>query len=159
LPIYSLTRFLGAVRGTWNRWARPRRRSSGGIIALAFLPLAALCLALTSCPRQPQVGLDWTPARLRYELAQAGVVYDALPFGGDSLLLLRRGLPEKPPEAFARIADAPRRVAEQPGALLVSILPEGVESTDSKAEGCLRLGRLWLRGHPSELHRVAEALR
>jgi hypothetical protein len=44
------------------------------LCAAVLVPVAAVYLALTACPRRPQVGPDWTPARLRDEIEKGAAM-------------------------------------------------------------------------------------
>jgi hypothetical protein len=132
------------------------RFKSAGILALAFLPFAALCLALTLCPRRPLVGPNWTPKRLCEEVRRAGLDYEVKATGPFGAWCLRVRGNDTSWEEIAR--GVPMHVFSRPGCVRVLYLPAYSNPRGSVGEGQLLLGPLYLLGHPNDLRRIASTV-
>jgi hypothetical protein len=133
------------------------RRQSAELFGLAVLALlAAVCLLLFCCPRPPRVDPDWTPQRLCDEVQKAGLDYEAKETGPLSAWCLRAPGDDSPWEEVAR--GVPFRVFARPGRVRVLLLPGGSDPGGSIDDGKLRLGPLWLLGHPDDLRKIAAAV-
>ena len=134
---------------------RPRSAVPFGLALLALL--TPVCLLLFYYPRRPQVDPDWTPQRLCDAVQQAGLDYEAKETGPLSAWCLRAPGDDTPWEEIAR--GMPFRVFARSGRVRVLLLPGGSDPGGSMAEGKLRLGPLWLLGHPDDLRKIAAAVR
>jgi hypothetical protein len=133
---------------------RPRSAALYGLALPAFL--AAVGLLLFCCPRRPRVEPDWTPQRLCEEVQRAGLDYEAQATGPLGAWCLRAPGDDSPWEEIAR--GMPFRVFARPGRVRVLLLPGGSDPGGSVEEGRLRLGPLWLLGHPDDLCKIAAAM-
>jgi hypothetical protein len=116
-----------------------------------FLGAALLPLA---CRPRPHVGPDWTPGRLAGELRRAGLDYEARPTGPLGAWCLRAPGNATPWEEIA--LGTPGHIFNRPGCVRVLLAPGGADPADD--EGRLRLGPLFLLGHPADLARIAAAV-
>jgi hypothetical protein len=129
------------------------------LCAAVLVPVAAAGLALTLGPHRPQVGPDWTPQRLRDELARAGVVYDGksvhrTPTTNPGFYLKRPGDRRPWAELAADLRVHPERMR---GFVVITVTPEGFTPPDERV-GRVQVGRLTLHGDPGEIRRIVAAL-
>ncbi len=130
---------------------RKRRLLVLGSILLAlaafFLPFALSC---------PEVRPDLKPWQLCQHLKDAGLDYEAYPTGPLGAWCLRVPGNTTPWEDIAR--GVPGIIFRQPGCVRIVPVydPKGIESYADK--GRMRIGPLFLLGHPDDLRRIARAL-
>lgn len=127
------------------------------LLVACSLPLVAVCLLLFVLPRRPQVGPDWTPERLRDELGKAGLVYDAAPLGGDSLLLKKAGVNLSWDEVRLEINGTARGRRIPLGVLEIDPFNPDHRRPEPE-EDRLVFPSLIVRGHPDELKAVADVV-
>ena len=145
----------------------PRRAT---LWAVALVALAGLCLLLACHRPQATVGADWTPERLRAELARKGPVYEGhevtLADAHRDQVGLDRGYYLRYPgdgRSWAELASIPRApgLGMMRGFVVVTEATPQEFATPARRdpqEGRVQLGRLLLQGDPAELHRILEAL-
>jgi hypothetical protein len=129
-------------------------RSRPLLFAAALVPVLALAVLVPGCPRRPPA-VPQTPGEFLGALERLGLAYESRPVGMSLVLRRRGGRPW--PEDLDNFAMTPRNLRG-----LVFVIPLGGETLATGSddqEGQLQLGRLFLRGDPEELRRIAEALR
>jgi hypothetical protein len=137
------------------------------LCAAALVPLTALGLLL-ACPRpQATVGDDWTPERLRAELAARGLLYEGREVtlaeahrrgGLDPGYYLKRPEDCRTWEELAGVLRGPA-TGSMRGFVAVTVAPRGPRPVNcAPEEGRIQLGPLLLHGDPAELCRILEAL-
>jgi hypothetical protein len=138
--------------------------------AAALAAPTVLCLALVLARREPPavVGDDWSPERLREELAARGLLYEgrevtvaeAHQVGLEPGYYLKRPQDPRAWEELARQLRAPATGSMRGYVVVTASLEPALPPPLGwdPQEGSLLLGRLFLLGDPAELRRILEAL-